>query len=229
MAASRAQGGTTAREPAADWIADQLARFGGPARQQLAEILRQLGAADRAAYAAIAATPTPALDTAMRRLSNAANNSRIWLTVAAGLALTGPAGRKAAARGLVAIGITSAAVNLGVKSLSARRRPDRMGAGVPGARYVQMPASTSFPSGHSASAFAFATVLSRDIPWLSVPVLILAASVAYSRVHTGVHYPGDVVAGALIGIAAGQAVGGVRAAGHGVRAADGGIGQPTAA
>jgi membrane-associated phospholipid phosphatase len=67
-----------------------------------------------------------------------------------------------------------------------------------------MPTSSSFPSGHSASAFAFATAISRDSPWLAVAIQFLAGSVAYSRVHTGVHYPGDTVAGALIGAAAGQ-------------------------
>ncbi len=69
-----------------------------------------------------------------------------------------------------------------------------------------MPTSSSFPSGHSASAFAFATAISRDSPWLAVAIQFLAGSVAYSRVHTGVHYPGDTVAGALIGAGAGQAV-----------------------
>ena len=55
-----------------------------------------------------------------------------------------------------------------------------------------MPTSTSFPSGHAASAFAFAYAVGRRIPALAVPIRLLAAGVAYSRVHTGVHYPGDV-------------------------------------
>ena len=69
-----------------------------------------------------------------------------------------------------------------------------------------MPASTSFPSGHSASGFAFAAAIGRDQPWLGFGLRFLAAAVAYSRVHTGVHYPGDAVAGALIGEGMGQAV-----------------------
>ena len=193
-------------EAVADLLADELARLGGPARQRLAEVLHQLGAIDRAVYDAIAAVPAPALDRAMRRLSNAANRSRIWLAIAAALALTGPAGRRAAARGVVAIGVTSALVNLGIKSLSARRRPDRAAAGVPDVRFVRMPSSTSFPSGHAAAAFAFATAISRDSPWLAIAIQFLAGSVAYSRVHTGVHYPGDTVVGALIGAGTGQAV-----------------------
>ena len=190
----------------ADLLADELSRLGGPARQRLAEVLHQLGAIDRAVYAAIANVPAPALDRAMRRLSSAADHSVIWLAIAGGLALTGPAGRRAASRGVLAIAATSALVNVGVKSLSGRRRPDRAGAGVPGPRHVRMPSSTSFPSGHSAAAFAFATAISRDSPWLGVGLQFLAGGVAYSRVHTGVHYPGDTIAGALIGASAGQAV-----------------------
>ncbi len=175
-------------------------------RHRLAEVLHQLGAVDRAVYQAIASVPTPALDRAARRLSNSANNSRLWLGIAAALALTGPSGRRAAVRGVLAIGVTSALVNLGMKGLAERRRPDRAGAGVPEQRQVAMPASTSFPSGHAASAFAFATAISRDCPWLAIGAQFLAGAVAYSRVHTGVHYPGDTIAGALIGAATGQAV-----------------------
>lgn len=198
-------------DPVADRLAERIGRPGrfgrrGPARQRIAAVLHQAGAVDRAVYATIAKVPTPALDVAMRRLSNSANRSLIWLAVASGLSLTGPSGRRAAARGLLAIGVTSALVNLGVKPLSTRRRPDRDGVGVPDQRHVSMPSSTSFPSGHSASAFAFATAVSRDNPWLAIVIQFLAGGVAYSRVHTGVHYPGDTVAGALIGAGTGQAV-----------------------
>jgi undecaprenyl-diphosphatase len=67
-----------------------------------------------------------------------------------------------------------------------------------------MPRSTSFPSGHAASAFAFATGVGSDMPALSLPLHAAAAVVAYSRVHTGVHYPGDVVVGSVTGAALGQ-------------------------
>ena len=136
-------------------LADELARRGGPVRQRLACGLRELGAVDRAVYSAVATTPTPSLDEPLRRLSNAANNSRLWLAIATGLSVAGGrAGRRAAVRGTVAIGVTSALVNLAVKSAWSRQRPDRAGAGVPVWRNVRMPASTSFPSGHAASGFA---------------------------------------------------------------------------
>ena len=199
-----------AREPAvgaAEVLADELARGGGPARQRFARRLRELGAVDKAVYSAVAATPTPSLDEPLRRLSNAANNSGLWFAIAAGLGVAGgKAGRHAAIRGTVAIGVTSALVNLAVKSAWSRQRPDRAGAGVPVWRNVRMPTSTSFPSGHAASGFAFAAAIGRDQPWLGLGLRFVAATVAYSRVHTGVHYPGDIVVGALIGEGTGQAV-----------------------
>jgi undecaprenyl-diphosphatase len=95
--------------------------------------------------------------------------------------------------------VASAISNIAVKLLIPRRRPDRAGATVPEERWVHMPTSRSFPSGHSASAFAFASAVGAAIPALSLPLHLVAATVAYSRVHTGVHYPGDAIAGALIG------------------------------
>jgi membrane-associated phospholipid phosphatase len=171
------------------------------------EAVHQLAAVDRAVYDAIAVTPTPGPDEPLWRVVQAAEKSQIWLALAAVLAVAGgPSGRRAAVRGTLAIGATSALVNLGVKPLGRRARPDRAGAGVPGVRQVRMPDSTSFPSGHSASAFAFATAISRDKPWVALGAGFLAAAVAYSRVHTGVHYPGDTVTGSLIGASAGLAV-----------------------
>lgn len=156
---------------------------------------------------AVAASPTPWLDAPMRRLSQTANFSRLWLAIAAGIAvLGGPDGRRAAMRGVVAIGATSAAVNIGAKTIRPRQRPDRVGAHVPAARQVAMPTSGSFPSGHSASAFAFACCVGASLPGTARPLLALAAAVAYSRVYTGVHFPGDVIIGSLIGAAIGRTV-----------------------
>ncbi len=136
----------------------------------------------------------------MRRLSSAADHSKLSIAASVVLATAGGRrGRRAAVRGLTAVAATSAVVNLLVKPLGGRRRPDRAGEGVPTARHVEMPTSRSFPSGHSAAAVAFASGAGSELPVASVPLHALAAVVAYSRVHTGVHYPGDVVAGALLG------------------------------
>src|SRR5829696_4388748 len=161
---------------------------------------QQLQALDAAIYAAVAATPTPTFDRALGSVSRAANHSGLWIGAAAVLAMTGgPRGRRAAASGIASLGVTSAIVNLGLKPVGRRRRPDRIGAAVPVTRHVVMPASTSFPSGHSASAFAFASGVGASLPVAAMPLRAVATLVAYSRVHTGVHYPADVVAGSVLG------------------------------
>jgi undecaprenyl-diphosphatase len=161
---------------------------------------------DVAVYAAIAQTPTPSLDRAMSRLSDAANYSRLSMASAALLAgFGGPTGKRAAVEGLASVAATSAVVNLLVKPLGRRRRPDRTAQNVPVARHVDMPTSSSFPSGHSAAAFAFATGVGETMPHAAAPLRVLALLVAYSRVHTGVHYPGDVTIGSLIGGSVAQA------------------------
>ena len=196
--------------PVEERLADILTTREGPVASHLGNVLRQLGDLDRAIYTAIAETPTPDLDGPLRRLSELADNSRLWLGIAAGLAVVGgPAGRRAAARGILSVGVTSAVVNIGVKSVYRRRRPDRAGAGVPEGRHVEMPSSRSFPSGHSASGFAFAGSVGQDLPALALPLRFLALAVAYSRVHTGVHYPGDAVIGSIIGAGISQAIAGL--------------------
>ena len=165
---------------------------------------------DGALYSAIATTATPALDRYFRRLSRAADRSKLWIASAGILAAAGGrSGRRAAVNGLASIAATSAVVNLVLKPLSRRRRPDRRSHRVPADRRVRMPTSTSFPSGHAASAFAFATGVATAAPRAALPLSAAAALVSYSRVHTGVHYPSDAVAGALIGEATGQAVAGL--------------------
>jgi undecaprenyl-diphosphatase len=160
---------------------------------------------DLAVYAAIARTSTPRLDRAMARLSAAADYSRLSLASAGVLALAGGRrGRRAATLGLASVATTATFVNLALKPLGRRRRPDRIAEDVPVARHVRMPISSSFPSGHSAAAFAFATGVGYALPGAAVPLRALAAMVAYSRVHTGVHYPADALAGALLGTAFGQ-------------------------
>ena len=165
-------------------------------------VLDELGALDLAVHDTVARTPTPSLDRALGGLSNAANYSRLWVLTAAVLSLLGPRGRRAAGVGLTAVGTTSAAANLVVKPLLRRRRPVRAEDGV--AHRVRMPGSGSFPSGHTASAFAFSSAAGAELPVLAVPLRLAATTVAWSRVQSGVHFPGDVVAGALLGASIGS-------------------------
>lgn len=165
----------------------------------------ELRALDSAVYAAVAGTPTPRLDAVLQPLTSAADHSKLWIAVAAATALVGGRrGRRGAVEGLAAVGLASASVNLVLKNMNRRQRPDRVGVGVPEQRHVTMPSSTSFPSGHSASAFAFAGGMANAVPGLGIPLHLGSATIAYTRVHSGVHYPGDVIAGSLVGIACGQ-------------------------
>ncbi len=160
---------------------------------------------DKAVYEAVAGTPTPTLDRTLSELSRAADYSRLTIAVAGMLAIGGGrTGRRAAGTGLISVAVTSAVMNAVIKPLVRRPRPAQDEV-VTAARQIPMPRSASFPSGHSASAFAFATGVGQVLPSAAFPLRGLGALVAYSRVHTGVHYPGDVIAGALLGDVIAQA------------------------
>jgi undecaprenyl-diphosphatase len=141
------------------------------------------------------------LDRTLIVLTRAASLSRLWFLIAGGLAaFAGRTGRRAASRGVGAIAVASIVSNGPAKWLVGRRRPSR-GSQPP---LISMPPSTSFPSGHAASGFAFTLAVGAELPAM-LPLLVpLASAVAYSRVHVGVHYPSDVAAGVAIGIASGS-------------------------
>ncbi|MEU8773931.1 phosphatase PAP2 family protein [Streptomyces sp. NPDC048606] len=161
---------------------------------------------DRALFDAVARRHWPGADRVLPRLGRAANHGVLWGGIGAGIAVLGTArARKAALRGAASLALASATINtVGKWSV---RRPRPVLDGVPVVRQpVVPPRTTSFPSGHSASAFAFTAGLALESPGWGAVVAPVAASVAFSRVYTGVHYPSDVVAGAALGVAAGFVV-----------------------
>ncbi len=166
------------------------------------QVTGELEALDRAVYVAVHATPSPTLDRAVAGLSRSADHSLLWLAVAAALGSRAGRRRRATWVGLAALGVTSATVNVLVKPLARRGRPLRDD--TVRTHLVQMPRSTSYPSGHAASAFAFSTAVGGGLPETDPALRLLATVVAYSRVHTGVHYPADVIAGAVIGASIGS-------------------------
>ncbi|WAJ45773.1 diacylglycerol kinase family protein [Mycobacterium sp. Aquia_216] len=168
------------------------------------QITRGLGTLDRELFVAVAETPTPLLDTVMPPLTRAADHSKLWFVIAGGLLATRkPSVQRGATRGLVTLGVTSLFTNQVAKRIRPRPRP--LYDSVPVVRRAhRRPTSNSLPSGHSASAAAFAVGVGLENPPLGFGLALLAGLVGLSRVATGAHYPGDVVVG--LGIGAGIAV-----------------------
>src|SRR4051794_2929346 len=181
----------------------RLRPIGSPrrARGVRAAVLRL----DCAVFDRVAGAHAPRLDRAVPLLSRSANHSAIWIVFAVGLAASGQRrGVRAAIRGLGSVAVTSLVVNQGVKRVVRRPRPSLRK--VPGVRRVAVgPLTTSFPSGHAASAAAFTAGVAAELSPVAPALALLAGAVGASRVYVGVHYPLDVVVGAFAGAAIGTA------------------------
>ncbi|WP_440712308.1 bifunctional phosphatase PAP2/diacylglycerol kinase family protein [Gordonia sp. FQ] len=176
-------------------------RFTGPVvpNEQPAEALTAgLAELDERVFRAVADSPSPFLDAAMKPLSAAADKGKLWFVIAAAMATTkSPSLRRGAARGVVTLGVTSLIANQVSKRVHPRVRPDTAGIGL--RRLRRQPTSSSFPSGHSASAAAFAMAVGVENRPAGYLLGGLAGLVGLSRVATGAHYPGDVLAGFALG------------------------------
>ncbi|MFI9250269.1 bifunctional phosphatase PAP2/diacylglycerol kinase family protein [Streptomyces sp. NPDC053069] len=153
-------------------------------------------------FEAAAAWHWPGAERVLPRLSRSANHGVLWFATAAAMAASRtPRARRAAARGLASLSVASLAINTIGKRSVRRARP--VLDPVPLVRQLKrQPITTSFPSGHSASAAAFATGVALESPAWGAAVAPVAFSVAASRVYTGVHFPSDVLAGAALGAGA---------------------------
>jgi undecaprenyl-diphosphatase len=141
---------------------------------------------------------SPFLDDLMLLASALGKAGFIWLAVAA-ISAVFPARRMAAWRLALAIGVTFLLVDGLIKPVIHRARPFTV---LEDVRLIdQRPTSSSFPSGHAASAFAGALAASRLLPSARFAWWVLAAAIAISRVYVGAHWPADVIGGAVIGLA----------------------------
>ncbi|MFD5628688.1 bifunctional phosphatase PAP2/diacylglycerol kinase family protein [Streptomyces sp. NPDC127072] len=157
-------------------------------------------------FEAIATRHWPGADHVLPRLTRTANHGVLWFATAAAIAAARtPRSRAAAARGLASLALASVTINtVGKRSV---RRPRPALDPVPVIRQLKrQPITTSFPSGHAASAAAFATGVAMESRGWGAAVAPLAAAVVVSRVYTGVHFPSDVLAGAVLGAGAAYAV-----------------------
>ena len=106
--------------------------------------------------------------------------------------------RKTGFLSLLSLLITFLIVNVCMKNGFARIRPYETLTDL--LFLIEKQSDFSFPSGHSASSFASAVVLFKQLPKrYGIPILILAVLIAFSRIYMGVHYPTDILAGILIG------------------------------
>ena len=170
-------------------------------RSMLRKAPSRLEKLDRKLVRAVSGLPGGNHDDFFRRLSAAANKGKLWLAIAAVMAFFPSRTRRAALHGLLAQAVASAVTNVGFKTLLPRARP--LPEHLPAFRFVHpQPTSSSMPSGHSASAAAFALGVGLVRPALGAALAPLAAGVAYSRVHTGAHWPSDVFFGSAIGAGA---------------------------
>ena len=151
----------------------------------------------------------PYAERILPRLSRSANHGLLWFATGAVIAASRtPRARRAAVRGLASLSLASLTINTVGKRSVRRTRPTLDP--VPLVRQLKrQPITTSFPSGHAASAAAFATGVAMESPAWGLAVAPIAWSVALSRVYTGVHFPSDVLAGAALGAGAAFAVRGM--------------------
>lgn len=143
---------------------------------------------------------TPGLERVARALGKAGNNGAVWFALGAVLAVLDSSNREAwlicAVLGPIAIGL-----NYVVKLVVRRPRPVLEGLPPLGGA----PSSLSFPSAHATSSFAVATAMTRVEP-LGALAFVLAFALALGRPYLGMHYPSDVLAGAILGIGLGLVV-----------------------
>lgn len=154
---------------------------------------------DRALYNSVLFGPHPPWLNAIMVFITVPENFGLAAVVAALFLLTtcGNTGRRLVVSLLAGVGISDPLSSFGIKSLVARPRPCH---GIISDHLLKgCSDSWSFPSSHAVNIFCAATILSRIYPKASVPAYLFAAAVGYSRVYIGVHYPLDVIGGAVIG------------------------------
>jgi membrane-associated phospholipid phosphatase len=144
---------------------------------------------------------TPARDLAVARFSRLGQHARVWLAIGLIGGVLDPARRTRWTRATATVAATYG-LNTAIKLLVRRRRPE-LGDLPP---LTGTPTRLSFPSAHASTSFAGAFAYARlGLP--ALPLYGLALKLALSRLYLGVHYPSDVLAGALLGtaVAAGAA------------------------
>lgn len=133
-------------------------------------------------------------------VEESAEGTKLWCAAAAVMVWRGGRrGRRAGAAGLAALVVAQLASNGLGKQLADRPRPPAEW--IPHDEVEDRPDSSSFPSGHTAAAVAFTAAVAPSWPVAGAVCAVPAALVGVERVQSGAHYPSDVAAGAVIGLA----------------------------
>lgn len=144
---------------------------------------------------------TPLITKIMKAASKLGDAGFIWILLAAVLLMI-PKTRKVGILVSVALLLDVLTCNVILKPLIARTRPYDVNTAVE--LLIRAPRDYSFPSGHTAASFAAAAALwFADKKKLAIPALVLAVLIAFSRMYFYVHYPTDVLGGAILGMVCG--------------------------
>lgn len=143
---------------------------------------------------------TPAIEDAMVALGKTGNNGLVWFLLGATLAILDN-GRWESWLICALLGPLAIGLNYCIKLVVRRPRPvlERL------PPLAGAPSSLSFPSAHAFSSFAVATAMCRVDPATSA-AFVVALALSLGRPYLGMHYPSDVLAGALLGVVLGLIV-----------------------
>ena len=175
----------------------------------MSAIAEAVGRLDLTTFQLLRLYQSPLLDVVMASVSDIAAGAGIWIALTFLVALIHRRRWPAAIQVLLSIALTIIVTENAAKPLFDRGRPFESYADT--RVYGFKPTTRSFPSGHAANAAAAAYALTRMAPEGGLIFWLIAFLISYSRIYLGVHYPTDLIGGALIGLAAAKfVIGGTR-------------------
>lgn len=138
----------------------------------------------------------PFINKFMVLLTRLGDGGLVWVIIAISFLIT-KSHKSVSLKMLLSLCLTTIVGEVVIKRLVGRLRPSQIISKED--LLIKKPTSYSFPSGHTASSFGVAVILSEAFPWINILFFCLASLIGISRVYLKVHYPTDVIVGAIIG------------------------------